>query len=189
EAGGNGTPERHRATHLPMTDLNRMLWRCVVASVFLGVAACGGADVEVLEENSLGTAESRLACTVNRDCAGGTPVNCSSADGACNSGPDNGGWVQCDANARIYCQQPPPACTCGATQYTLVRRANGSTCGAAYQLANSWADEDIASACPSGGCNITRSLMSCSPLGPGRDQGFSMGVSVTYSCNEPVGCQ
>jgi hypothetical protein len=170
-----------------MTDLKSTLWRCIVASVFLGVAACGGADVEPREEDSLGSAESLLSCTVSRECAGGTAVSCSSQDGACNSGADNGGWVQCDANARSYCQ-PPPACTCGSTRYSVVRRATGATCGEAYNRANSLADASIASACPSGGCNIVRSLMSCSPVGSTRDQGFSMGVTVTYSCNEPVGC-
>ncbi|MFP2956784.1 hypothetical protein ACLEPN_02855 [Myxococcus sp. 1LA] len=88
-----------------MADLNRMLWRSVVVSLFVGAAACGA------------------------------PV----ADG--------------------------------------------------NDAANKLADTHITTSCLAGGCNITRGLMSCSPAGPGPNAGFSMGVSVTYSCNEPVGCQ
>jgi hypothetical protein len=56
-------------------------------------------------------------------------------------------------------------------------------------MANKLADLHMFAECPAGGCKITRSLLSCSRVAPGGIQGFSMGVSVTYSCNEPVGCE
>lgn len=80
------------------------------------------------------------------------------------------------------------ACTCGAEAFTVVRRASSVNCSRAYELANILADEAIAAACPAGGCNLTRSLQSCAPVGPNGSQGFSMGVLVTYSCNEPDTC-
>lgn len=79
-------------------------------------------------------------------------------------------------------------CTCGAETFTVVRRATSVNCARAYDQANSLADEAIAAACPAGGCNLTRSLQSCAPVGPNGSQGFSMGVLVTYSCNEPDNC-
>ena len=131
-----------------MTDLKSVLWRGVVVAVFLGVSACGGGGVEAGEEDVLSSSEALLSCDVFRDCAGGTRVSCSSADGVCNSGPDSGGWVQCDANPRIYCPAVPPPCTCGSTRYTVSRTGQGATCSAALNAANTSINNSIASRCP-----------------------------------------
>ncbi|HSG41166.1 MAG TPA: hypothetical protein VLE27_16120 [Thermoanaerobaculia bacterium] len=50
----------------------------------------------------------KSSCNVSRNCAYGPPssVSCTSANGVCQSGPDNHGWVQCDGNPRIYCPGP-----------------------------------------------------------------------------------
>ncbi|MCP3104183.1 hypothetical protein LZ198_35500 [Myxococcus sp. K15C18031901] len=94
-----------------------------------------------------------------------------------------------DGVSALDTSEAPLACACGATRYSVVRRTTGVTCAEAYDKANKLADTFMFETCPSGGCDITRSLMSCSPVVPGGNQGFSMGVTMTFSCNEPAGCE
>ncbi|NTX05304.1 hypothetical protein [Myxococcus sp. CA040A] len=159
------------------------MWSGVIA-VALGLAACNAGDVSGEETGSLETSEAAL-CSVEQTCPSGTPVTCSSPTTGCTSGPDNGGWVECDG-VRTYC---PPACTCGTTRYTATRSGEGATCGAAATQARSLLTSTVAARCPAGGCAISDSLGTCVPLGPNRTDGFRMSITRTYSCKEPANCQ
>ena len=158
------------------------LWGAV-AVVVLGLTACSGGDASE-EQPSLATTEAAL-CSVEQTCPSGAPVTCTSQASTCNSGPDSGGWVECDG-VRTYC---PPACTCGSTRYTVTRAAEGVTCSAAANLARQSINAAAASRCPAGSCNPTETLGQCEPVGSGRLDGFRMSVTRTFSCNEPANCR
>ncbi|MCP3098255.1 hypothetical protein LZ198_05105 [Myxococcus sp. K15C18031901] len=153
-------------------------------AVLLGVAACNAGDPAEVDP-TLESSEDSLVCNVSQTCPSGTPVTCSSASGVCNSGADNGGWVECDG-VRTFC---PPACTCGTTRYTATRSGEGATCGAAMSQARTLLTSAVTAKCPAGGCNSSDALGECVALGPNRTDGFRATITRTYSCKEPANCQ
>lgn len=152
----------------------------VVTAMF---TACSSSGAE-----SLGQIESALTCNVTNDCADGSVIQCSSASGTCDSGPDNNGWVECDG-VRTFCPPPAPVCTCGTQRFTVTRTGQASGCGAATVAARNAIAASMQQQCPSGSCNAVEMLGECTPVGSNRTSGFRMTVSNTFSCNEPIGCQ
>jgi hypothetical protein len=82
----------------------RHVTRLALVLVLLGITALF--QVERVHSKPL----AKSSCQVTRNCDYGPPysVSCTSANGVCQSGPDNFGWVQCDSNPRTYC--PPDPC-------------------------------------------------------------------------------
>ncbi|QSQ11441.1 hypothetical protein [Myxococcus landrumensis] len=158
------------------------LWTGVAAAV-VALTACSGGGTGA-DPGSLESSEAAL-CSVEQTCASGAPVTCSSATSACQSSPDNGGWVECDG-VRTTC---PPPCTCGTTQYTSKRYGEGAGCGAAMNQARTLLAETVAARCPAGSCLVSQDLGECVPLGPSRLDGFRATVSRTYTCKEPLNCR
>jgi hypothetical protein len=120
-----------------MTNLMSSGWRGAVASVLLGLSACGG-DVAVAEDakvEGLVSSESQLVCT-----------------------------------------------TCGTTRYSDIQGGFGYTCSEARSAAVSYLNQDMQWQCPAGSCNVVWTNGRCTPVGPNRDDGFEMNVTVTYSC-------
>ncbi|MCP3162126.1 hypothetical protein LZ199_04395 [Myxococcus sp. QH3KD-4-1] len=161
------------------------LWRRGVLLAVVVLAACNAGEAEE-GALSLESSEAELSCQVSRQCTTAPAVSCSSANGVCSSGAENGGWVECDA-ARTYC---PPACTCGSTRHVEEAGGYGFNCAQAYGKASEHAERRAARMCPAGACNLIETQVACDflPEEPFPDQ-YTAIVSLEFSCKEPANCR